>query len=335
SSFGPAGGRLYRTGDRVRLRTDGALEFLGRIDHQVKIRGFRIELGEIEAVLRAHPAVEEAVVLAREQPPGEKRLVAYVATAEIDDAPLRAVLKDKLPDYMVPWAFALLEELPLTPTGKVDRVALGRRPVAGPPRPEAAAMPVDAHEELLAGIWADVLGLDGPAARRLGRHQDFFELGGHSLLATQVISRVREAFGVELALRRLFEAPTVAGLAERIAAARQGEQAAPLPPLRPAPREPEPEPSLAQEPLWLFEQLAPGTAAYNVPVPVRLQGRIEIAALGASMKEVMRRHQTLRSRFEPRQGRPVVVLTPPDRFHLPLVELRALAPAERKAEAQR
>ncbi|MCP4663418.1 MAG: non-ribosomal peptide synthetase, partial [bacterium] len=128
---------------------------------------------------------------------------------------------------------------------------------------------------------------------------------------------------------------TVAGLAERIAAARQGEQAAPLPPLRPAPREPEPEPSLAQEPLWFFEQLAPGTAAYNVSVPVRLQGGIEIAALDASMKEVMRRHQTLRSRFEPRQGRPVVVLTPADRFHLPLVELRALAPAERKAEAQR
>ncbi|MCP4662584.1 MAG: amino acid adenylation domain-containing protein, partial [bacterium] len=332
--FGPAGGRLYRTGDRVRLRTDGALEFLGRIDHQVKIRGFRIELGEIEAVLRAHPEVRGAVVLAREEPTGDKRLVAYVAAAEIDEAPLRAFLKEKLPEYMVPWAFALLEELPLTPTGKVDRTALGRRPVAGPPRPEAAAVPVDAHEELLAGIWAEVLGLDGSTSRRLGRHEDFFQLGGHSLLATQVISRIREAFGVELPLRRLFEAPTVARLAERIAAARQGEQATPLPPLRPIPRDREPEPSFAQERLWFLDQLEPGSTAYNLSVPVRLRGELKVAALAASVAEVMRRHQTLRSRFSSRHGRPVVLIDPV-RSPLPLVELQALAPADREAEAQR
>jgi amino acid adenylation domain-containing protein len=203
--------RLYKTGDRVRYRPDGNLEFLGRWDHQVKIRGYRIELGEIEAVLTQHPAVRECVVLAREDRPGERRLVAYLVPDRegvLIPIELREFLKEKLPEYMVPATLVMLEALPRTPNGKIDRGAL---PEPDPMRPELAepfVAPRSPVEERLAGIWAEVLGLE-----RVGVDDDFFELGGHSLLATQVIARARRMFPVELPLRYLFEAPTVAGLA--------------------------------------------------------------------------------------------------------------------------
>jgi acyl-coenzyme A synthetase/AMP-(fatty) acid ligase len=216
--FTPANGsRLYRTGDLARRLANGDIEYLGRIDDQVKIRGHRIELGEIEAALSQHPAVRETVVLAREDSPGEKRLVAYVVST---DAPadlserLRAHLRERLPEYMVPAAFVALEALPLTPNGKVDRRAL--------PAPDGAAYttrgyeaPVGEVEAKLARIWAEVLKLE-----RVGRHDNFFELGGHSLLATQVATRVRGALGVELPLRELFAAPMIADLSSRIEALR-------------------------------------------------------------------------------------------------------------------
>ncbi len=212
---GPAGSRMYRVLDRVRWRADGELEYFGRTDFQVKVRGFRIELGEIETVLRGAPGVREAVAIVREDEPGERRLVAYLTAAEGAEVPsfadLRAGLREHLPEYMVPSAFVVLERLPLTPNGKVDRRAL--------PAPEQAegageyVAPRGPAEELLAQIYAEVLKLE-----RVGVHDDFFDLGGHSLLATRVVSRIREVFGVELPLRTLFEAPSVAELAPRIEA---------------------------------------------------------------------------------------------------------------------
>jgi acyl carrier protein len=209
------GQRLYRTGDLGRWLADGNVVFLGRMDFQVKIRGFRVEPGEIEVALNAHPAVRETVVLAREDEPGKRRLVAYIALAE-GTAPtvseLRSFLLTTLPDYMVPSAFVFLDALPLTPNGKVNRKAL---PVPDQSRPElerAYVAPRTALESVVAECWAAVLGIE-----RVGVNDDFFELGGHSLLATQVIGRLREVFPVELPLRALFEAPTVAGLAERMA----------------------------------------------------------------------------------------------------------------------
>jgi len=208
------GARLYKTGDLARRLPDGNIELLGRLDHQVKIRGFRIEPGEIEAVLAAHPAVSEAVVLAREDLPGDKRLVAYVVPAREQAGTigeLRDHLKQKLPEYMVPAAFVLLGEMPLTPNRKLDRRALPEPARYRPELEGTFVAPRTPAEEALARIWAEVLRLE-----RVGVHDNFFELGGHSLLATQVMSRLREAFKVELPLRRLFEMPTIAELTEEI-----------------------------------------------------------------------------------------------------------------------
>jgi acyl carrier protein len=208
------GARLYRTGDLARYLPDGNVEFLGRIDHQVKLRGFRIELGEIEAVLSEHSKVYQSVVLAREDVSGDKRLVAYVVPSH-GPAPttpeLRAFLKDKLPDYMVPSAFVFLDAMPLTPNGKLDRKALPAPDQNSAGSAEGYVSPRTPVEELITEIWAEVLKLD-----ELGIHDNFFDLGGHSLKATQVISRVREALRLDLSLRVLFEAPTVAELASRV-----------------------------------------------------------------------------------------------------------------------
>ena len=233
---GKPGARMYRTGDRVRHGPDGNLEFLGRADHQVKLRGFRIELGEIEIVLAGHPAVREAVALACENRPGDLRLVAYVVPGEAPGpsaAELRAHLGERLPEYMLPAGFVLLEALPLSPNGKIDRGALARlAPVES--RPEGGrTAPQGPVEELLAGIWSEVLGVERTpleevlagiwcevlGVERVSVRDDFFRLGGHSLLATQLIARVRQMFQVELPLRRLFETPTVEALAQAVEAA--------------------------------------------------------------------------------------------------------------------
>ncbi len=208
------GARLYRTGDLARYLPDGSIEFLGRMDHQLKIRGFRIEPGEVEVVLGQHPAIREALVMAHEHAPGDKRLVAYVVTfpeARPTVSELRAHLKEKLPDYMVPSSLILLDELPLTPNGKVDRGALPAPEQSRPELEQAFVVPRTRLEELLAKMWAEVLGLE-----RVGANDNFFELGGHSLLATQLISRVSEAFQTDLPLRIIFESSTVIGMAERM-----------------------------------------------------------------------------------------------------------------------
>ncbi|MCP4653873.1 MAG: amino acid adenylation domain-containing protein, partial [bacterium] len=305
------GGRLYRTGDLVRRRSDGAIEFLGRIDFQVKIRGFRIELGEIEAVLGRHPAVSEAVVIVREVSQGDRRLVAFVVAASADPGALRGFLKEKLPEHMVPSVFVELPALPLNPNNKVDRAALDRQALPELTGAETAFVaPRTPTEEVMAGIWSRILQLEG-----IGVDHDFFELGGHSLLATQVISRVREAFQREIPLRQLFETPTVAGLAEVVERTRaEGRSIPPLHPIprdeRGMPRDPVPL-SFAQERLWFLDQLDPGSPTYNIPSAVRLTGRLEVPVLLAGLEEIVRRHESLRTTFAPGDdGSPVQVISP-------------------------
>jgi len=328
---GEPGARLYKTGDLARCRPDGNIEFLGRSDHQVKIRGFRIELGEIEGTLGQHPAVLQAIVQAREAGSGEKRLVAYVV-AERESRPtaseLRGFLKDKLPEHMVPAVFVLLDAFPLTTNGKVNRQAL---PTPDDRRPELDQVFVACRtptEELLAAIWSQVLGVE-----RVGIYDNFFQLGGHSLLATQVVSRIREAFKLEMPLRRLFEAPTVAGLAESVDAGRGAGLLAS--PIAPVPRDGELPLSFAQQRLWFIDQLEPGGSVYNFPAAVRLKGPLNVAALKQSLDEIVKRHEALRTTFAIVDGRPVQVIAPLLTLALPIVDLRELPEPERESEVQR
>ncbi len=324
---GEPGGRLYATGDLVRHRAEGAIEFLGRADQQVKIRGFRIEPGEIEAVLATHPGVGEAAVLAREEA-GGKRLVAYVATGgtALAEGELREYLKSKLPDYMIPSAFVPLEALPLTPNGKVDRKQLAEIDVAS----GAAAVyvpPRTVVEETLAGVWAELLGVP-----QVGIRDDFFLLGGHSLLGIQALSRVRRLFGVELGIRALFNTPTVEGLARAITQA--GQTAAGVRLTR-APRDREVPLSFAQARLWFLDQVQPGTAVYNLPVAYRLRGALEPAALAAALREIVRRHEALRTRFPEGMVGPVQSVAPAAGFRLPRVDLSGLEREARERERER
>ena len=313
--------RMYRTGDLVRYLPDGNVEFLGRVDQQVKIRGFRVELGEVEAVLEQCPGVREAAVAAREFAPGDRRLVAYVVAKNgetLTRADLAAWARQALPEYMVPALYVLLEALPLTPNAKIDRKALpwpvGEQGEAAPALALAGegayAPPRDAEEELLAELWARVLGVE-----RVGRRDNFFDLGGHSLLATQLVSRVREAFAVELPLRALFDHPTVEGLAEEIDRQRGLGSRAGLS-LQPAPREADEAGivalplSFAQQRLWFLDQLDPQGSFYNIPSALRLRGPLDHAALEWSLNEMARRHEVLRTCFVNRDGTPVQAIAP-------------------------
>ncbi|HSS24772.1 MAG TPA: amino acid adenylation domain-containing protein, partial [Mycobacterium sp.] len=328
--FGGPGTRLYRTGDRGRWRADGALEFLGRLDHQVKIRGQRVELGEIESVLRAEAGVRDAVVLAREETPGDLRLVAYVVGDELPSGSrLRARLRARLPESMIPAAFVALAAWPLTANGKLDRQALpapsGERTAAG-----AYVAPRTATEELLCGIWARVL-----RVAQVGVDDNFFELGGHSLLATKVMAQTRKIFGIELPLRRLFDVPTVTGLAEAVETARRTGALTTQPPLvRVTPRDTLPL-SYEQQQLWVIDQLEPGSAAYNMPIGSRLHGRLDVDALERALREVTRRHEALRTYFETQGGRPVQVVEPTWRGHLVRVNLQHLDASAQEHEVRR
>jgi amino acid adenylation domain-containing protein len=327
------GARLYKTGDLARYLPDGNIECLGRVDHQVKIRGFRIELGEIEAALDQHPAVREAVVLAPEDAPGEKRLVAYVV-AEREPLPtttdLRNFLKEKLPEHMVPALFVLLDALPLMPNGKVDHRALPAPDRTRPELDKAFVAPRTPTEELLSEIWAKVLDIE-----RVGIYDNFFDLGGHSLLATQVVSRIREAFQVELPLRRIFEVPTVAGLAESIEVAHSAGQNLLAPPILPVPRDGNLLLSFAQQRLWFIDQLAPGNSAYNIPAAIRLKGPLNLVALEQSLNEIVKRHESLRTTFAMVDGRPAQVIAQVLTITLPVVDLRKLPEIERETEVRR
>ncbi len=305
-SAGPAeaGARLYRTGDLVRFRSDGQLEFLGRADQQVKVRGFRVEPGEIEAQIAEHPGVREVAVVPYAAARGDLRLAAYVVMTGGDPGldELRAFLRARLPAHMVPSAFRVLPAMPLAPSGKIDRRALP--PPLPPDQDEASAgegfvPPGTPAEELLAGIWGEVLGRSG-----IGAGDDFFDLGGHSLLVGQVLARVRAAFGVELPVRAAFEARTLTALAARIEEGFRGDAA--RPPLVRAARAAgaeAPPLSFAQQRLWFLDRLEPGSALYNLPVVLRLAGPLDAAALERALDEVFRRHEALRTTFTEGEGR--------------------------------
>ena len=321
--------RTYRSGDLGRYRPDGTVEVAGRADRQVKLRGFRVEPGEIEAALRAHPGVRDAAVLARGDG-DERRLVAYlVAHGERPRAAeLRQALRATLPDFMVPSAFVFLDALPLTPNGKLDRRAL--------PDPQAPAAdaghvaPRTPTEEVLAEVWSALLRVE-----RVGAADDFFALGGHSLLATRLAARVREAFGVELPLRAVFESPTLAALAGDVDARRRAEQRIETPPLRRLPRDGDAPASFQQERLWFLDRLEPGTAVLHLPAAHRLAGPLDVEAMRRAVEALVHRHETLRTALPEVDGAPVQRILPPDSVHLPLIDLSAFAEDERAAELAR
>ncbi|MEK8015446.1 MAG: amino acid adenylation domain-containing protein [Candidatus Parabeggiatoa sp.] len=428
--------RLYKTGDLARYLPDGNIEFLGRIDNQVKIRGFRIELGEIEALLLQHPDVAEVVVIAREDEPGEPRLVAYVVsdliptripyqakclvkyedhtvplqTADICTAgallegnqsfekgqeislqvqlpgeskacwltgrvaysrasitgiefklmpdeqvlmekcvsyelenkgflnflqyslrdKLRNALSDKLPDYMVPSDFVLLMSLPLTPNGKIDRRALSQLSVSYQLSDKKFVAPRTSDEELLADIWASVLGI-----QRVGVHDNFFELGGHSLLITPVISRVRESFPVELSISSLFDCPTIAELARYLETSRGNEPHKPhRPAIQPSSRQQNLPLSFFQEQLWFLAQLNPNVPFYNESVTIHINNTLLVAALSQSLNEIIKRHEALRTIFTMVDGQPVQKIMPPPTLKLPVVDLRTLPLEQREVKAR-
>jgi len=329
-----AGARLYRTGDLACYLSNGDIEFLGRLDHQVKLRGYRVELGEIEAVLSQHPVVREAVVVAREVNPGDKRLVAYLVAREKSPptlSGLREFLRAKLPEYMVPSAFVFLDSLPLTPNGKVDRRALPELDQSHS-KLEAAAYvaPRTPVEEVLAGIWVRVLGVE-----RVGMGENFFELGGHSLLATQVISQVREVFSIELPLRRLFETPTVAGLAEGIEIAQRTGLGVELPPIEPVSRDEKLPLSFAQERLWFLDQWEPDKMTYVSPMIIRLKGQVDVGVLERSLTEIVSRHEVLRTTFPIEDDSPVQHIAPPAPVSLEPMDLSKFSAKQRGREVRR
>ncbi|NOK23759.1 condensation domain-containing protein, partial [Corallococcus carmarthensis] len=307
---GATGSRMYRTGDRVRWHADGTLEYVNRADNQVKVRGYRIELGEIEAVLRQQEEVRDAAVVVRGEG-AEARLVGYVVGKpgqKVEAGPLRERLRVKLPEYMVPPVLQVLEAMPLTPNGKVDRKALPAVEAVAATSREYEA-PRNEVEKTLAGIWAEVLRVP-----RVGVKDSFFELGGHSLMAMRVVSRIREELGVELPLRALFEATTVEALAGRLA--KGGRTAAPA--LVRIPREAPLELSFAQQRLWFLDQLEPGSPLYNIPVAMRLEGALNLGVLKLALREVVRRHEALRTTFAEGATGPVQLIH--SRLELPLVE---------------
>jgi len=328
--------RLYKTGDLVRWLPDGTLEFLGRIDQQVKLRGFRIDLGEIETILARHEAVQAAVVVAQPTPgvAGEKRLIAYVVLAtpwstltgaEEAVAPLlRPYLQRQLPDYMVPVLFLPLAQLPLSPHGKVDRQALPAPAPTQWPAVMGATPCQTPTEELLAAIWSEVLGVT-----TVGRADDFFALGGHSLVATQVVARIATTFGVEIGVRTLFEAPTLALFAERVDDCRLAGQAPVAPgPLAPVARRPTPLPlSYAQSRLWFLDQLAGTNALYHIPYPLQLRGLLDQGALAKALNALVARHESLRTTFPASHGIPAQVIAPTLALPLTVVTLETTAGA--------
>jgi amino acid adenylation domain-containing protein/non-ribosomal peptide synthase protein (TIGR01720 family) len=329
---GEPGGRLYRTGDLARTLASREIEFLGRLDHQVKIRGFRIELGEVEAAVLGFPGIQEAVAVAREDEPGDKRLVAYVVAAggaAPDLQGLRDSLRQALPDYMVPAAFVRLDELPRTPNGKVDRRALPVPGSSGPRMQGELVAPRTLVEEVMAAIWGDVLGLDA-----VGVHDNFFDLGGHSLLATRVVSRLRQAFRVELTLRDLFAAPQVGQMAARVEQALRAEYRLEESPLVRAGHDAEFPLSFAQQRLWFFDQLEPGTTVYNIPTAVRLSGPLDMEALRRSLEEIVRRHEILRTTFIAVDGKPRQVIAPEPDLPFTVTDLRR-APRDGREERAR
>jgi amino acid adenylation domain-containing protein len=321
------GARLYDTGDLARYHADGNIQFLGRVDHQVKLRGYRIELGEVEAVLGKHEQLSDVVVMARAGESGEQRLVAYVVRqpgSEVSSQQLRQYLKQRLPEYMVPSAYVMLEQMPLMPNRKVDRRAL---PAPDNMRPELEQSFVAPHtqtEELLAGIWADVLGL-----KSVGVNDSFFDLGGHSLSSTQVISRIRETFQVELPMRLLFEDLTVAQIARQIENASLNRQDMQPGVIEPIAREGSVQLSLSQERAWFIQQMTPTNRSYNAHAYLRFSGVLDVPVLEKCLNEIVRRHEIFRTTFPFTDGQPVQLIHAASAIALPLVDLQDVPESER------
>ncbi len=333
--------RFYRTGDLVRWLPDGSLAFAGRADDQVKIRGYRVEPGEIEAAIAELPGVAQVAVVGHQQPGVPTRLIAYIVPRDgpADTQALAGALATRLPDYMVPSAWVVLPELPLTPTGKLDR---RRLPASESATGGAAERPMTADEELIAQLFAGLLGVEKVSVR-----DSFFALGGHSLLATRLASRIHEVFGLDVPLRALFENPTVEGIGRVVAAARGSVSTAGAPPIEPLARgadglpvEPPPL-SFGQQRLWFLDQLEQGPGgtrllAYNTPAAVRLEGELDVAALRQALNEIVRRHEVLRTSFGTVGGEPVQVIAAEMPLELPLEDLSGIQdPAEREQEALR
>jgi amino acid adenylation domain-containing protein len=319
------GGRLYRTGDLARLQADGTIDFLGRRDGQLKVRGFRIEAGEVEAALLAHPHVKEAAVVLRDVAPDDRRLIAYLVTADgdvpVDD--LRRFLRERLPEFEVPGLFVALPAMPRTSTGKLDRRALPAPRDRAPDGP--LAPPRTPLEALVLGIWQDVL-----ETEHLGIHDNFFDRGGHSLLATRIVSRVREACGVSVPLRDFFDRPDVAGLASTIERFRAGDRDE-APPLVACTGEGEVPISFAQQRIWFLDRWDPGSSAYVVPSAIRLEGALDVEALRRSLDAVIGRHAALRTIFPSRDGQPIAIVRPAEPFVVPVEDLSELPAGDRDA----
>ncbi|MHC5725552.1 MAG: condensation domain-containing protein, partial [Nostoc sp.] len=322
--------RLYKTGDLAQYLPDGNIEFLGRIDDLVKIRGFRVELGEVEAVLSKHPQINQAVAKVFGESAREKYLVAYFVpspgeTVKVEQ--LRTFLTDQLPDYMIPSAFIEMESFPLTPNGKVNRRTLPEPTTSRPELGQTFVEPRTPTEEILAGIWRDVLGLE-----QVGIYDNFFDLGGHSLLATQVIALTRKAFGIELPILSLFESPAIAPLAQKIATAKAPDRQELS--LKRFPSQNEPIPiSLTQLELWFFDQFYPGNSIYNLPLVYRITGALNEKALSESLREIVRRHETLRSTFQVKNGQVVYAVVNDPVFDFSVIDLQHLPETEREAQA--
>jgi amino acid adenylation domain-containing protein len=351
--WGPPGARVYRSGDRVRQRIDGQLEYLGRRDGQVKIRGYRVELGEIEQLLRTHAPIAESAVVVRPMPDGSGQLIAYISprhapasassptdvvagvdvpdAATLDGATVRRWLAERLPEYMVPAAVVVLERLPVTANGKLDRQALPAVVGETTTSVERTSTPM---EEMVGNIWMQVLRRSGIAA-----DADFFEEGGHSLLAAQVVSRVREVFGVDLPLAAIFEYRRLPALAQAIARERQRALSPPEPPITVVDRGVPLPLSFAQQRMWLLQQLDPGAATYHIPLAVRFDGALDIGALRRSLHAMLMRHEVLRIRIvmcdgEPRQE-PIQGSVPDAILLVPLVDLSALPQDTREVASRR
>ncbi|OEJ61347.1 hypothetical protein BGM19_28355 [Streptomyces agglomeratus] len=314
--FGGAGSRMYRTGDLVRWTRDGELVFVGRADDQVKIRGFRVEPGEVEAVLGSHPEVSRAVVVARDGA-GGKQLVAYAAGIGgglPDRERLREFLASQLPEFMVPAAVMVLDALPLTVNGKLDRRALPEPEFSG----DTYRAPRNLHEEILAGLFAEVLDLD-----QVGIDDGFFTLGGHSLLATRLTSRTRSVLGIEVPIRAVFENPTVAGLAPQLTKVRPVQI-----PVTAGPRPEQLPLSFAQRRLWFLHRFEGPSATYNVPMRLRLQTQPDTDALVSAIGDVVRRHESLRTIFTEIDGTPIQRVLPAETVDMPVEVQHATTPAQ-------
>ena len=323
--------KLYKTGDLARYLPDGNIEYLGRIDNQVKIRGFRIELGEIEELLNQHGDVQAACVIAREDNPGDKRLVAYVVGHKQHSptiSQLRSFLSSQLPQYMIPHAFVMLESLPLTPNGKVDRRAL-RAPDSREGLEISFVAPRSPIEEILTQIWTQALKVD-----QVGIYDNFFELGGHSLLATQLVSRIRNIFKVELSLREFFARTTVAELALSIEQLQQQDLELVSPPILARAENAELLLSYAQQRLWFLDQFEPNSAIYNIPMALRLVGTLNQVALEQSLYEIINRHEALRTNFVIVDGKPSQLIQTQTNWTVSVVDLKYLSTTEQEIATQ-